>query len=111
MDERTVVLRGVGHSNPFGSRLGRKYAPLLLIFPALAVLFVLLITPYGYMSYVSFMTPSTNSILINRFTTGNYASLLKNTFDMQTFGRTFTLAAVVTIIKILLAYRVASNLS
>jgi putative spermidine/putrescine transport system permease protein len=57
------------------------------------------------------MTPSSNSILVNHFTTGNYTSLLKNAYDMQTFARTFALAAAVTLLSLVLAYPIAYHLS
>jgi putative spermidine/putrescine transport system permease protein len=82
----------------------------LALLPALALIFVAMITPMVDMAIISFREESFGQIL-PVFTLANYADLLTDPANLSLFGYTFAVTAAVTLLCALLGLPVAAAIA
>ncbi len=83
----------------------------LLIAPALLLLAAFFFVPYLNVVRMSFLVKPSVGAYLPEFTLGNYARVLLDPFHWRVMYRTFWLAAVTTVLTLLIAYPLAYHLT
>ena len=83
----------------------------LLGAPALALLVVFFVLPYGDMIAMSFRSPAAGAVYGPGFTLANYGIALGDPFYLAVLVRTLALGATVTVLCLALAYPIALHLA
>ncbi len=91
---------------PLGELLHRVRAWLLVLLPA-AFFLVFFVAPVLYLFVVSLLEPSKMDLYGTRFTLGNYAKVLSDSFYLTIIGRTLLVGGLITGTALLIAYPVA----
>lgn len=83
----------------------------LLGAPALFLLAVFFVLPYGEMAAMSFRTPATGAPYGDAVTLANYDRALGDPFYLAVLGRTLAVGAIITALCLLLSYPIAMHLA
>lgn len=83
----------------------------LLGAPALLLLAVFFVLPYGEMVTMSVRTPATSAPYGDAVTLANYGRALSDPFYLAVLGRTLAVAAIITALCLLLSFPIAMHLA
>lgn len=90
---------------------GRSLGPLVLIIPAVALLFTFFILPYVSIILMSFRTASSSAPYGDGYTIAHFATALGDGYVLGVLARTVGLGLLVTLITLVLGYPVAYHLA
>ncbi len=90
---------------------GRSLGPLVLIIPAVALLFTFFILPYVSIILMSFRTASSSAPYGDGYTVAHFATALGDGYVLGVLARTVGLGLLVTLITLVLGYPVAYHLA
>jgi len=106
----TVALPAADRLHP--RRAIPTFSPsLLLILPAITLLVVFFLLPYGNMLVMSFRVPSTVRPYAPGFTVGNYVKALTDLYYLRVLGYSFLFGVLTTAVCLVIAYPVAYHLA
>lgn len=89
----------------------RRFGPLLLIIPAVALLFTFFVLPYFSIFIMSVRTASASAPYGDGYTLVHFTTALTDSYTMGVLGRTLGLGVLVTAITLVLGYPVAYHLA
>lgn len=89
----------------------RRIAPMLLIVPAVALLFAFFVLPYFSIILMSFRTASSSAPYGDGYTLTHFTDALSDGYILGVLGRTIGLGLLVTVITLILGYPVAWHLA
>lgn len=90
---------------------GRSLGPLVLIIPAVALLFTFFILPYVSIILMSFRTASSSAPYGDGYTIAHFTTALGDGYVLGVLARTVGLGLLVTLITLVLGYPVAYHLA
>jgi putative spermidine/putrescine transport system permease protein len=88
-----------------------RVAPYALSGPALTLLAVFIVVPLALIAFISFQTPSATALWRNVWTIDNYRRGLTDVFYLRILGASLRIAAITTLLCILVSYPIAYHLA
>lgn len=89
----------------------RRFGPLLLIVPVVALLFAFFVLPYFSIIVMSIRTASASAPYGDSYTLTHFTTALSDSYTMGVLARTLGLGLLVTVITLILGYPVAWHLA